>query len=182
MTNYDYWRREFEFTREEHGDRVAIEAYRILWHYTLENPNCRAGRNFVVGVGGGEFYSLNRLVGEDFKLFEEHALKQVYKPATPDEEFLNNMNGYTDDFMKFFSLQNGLNFYHQPRSLWKTLRGYKFDYAFRFYFEPCEITAVRGSSLNCFSIEFENYCLDVWDRHNVSILSNLRYIHMDFNE
>jgi hypothetical protein len=92
-----YWRKGFNFSRSTHGDRVAVEAYRLLYHYTWENPNCRAGTVIDrVGVVNS-FYTIHQLIPE-FDRFESKAMYQ--------DDYINHDNDPLRSLM-------GLSFYDE---------------------------------------------------------------------
>ncbi len=167
--NLIYWEKGFNFSRSTHGDRVAIEAYRLLYHYTWENPNCRAGI-FIEKFGEFQkFYTIHQLIPSFDHFYQKAMFQENYIDQSND--FIRDLTGlsFQDEIEKFQRLRSYIRIEFEPKSSLKSLLGYKFKNALCIVINPEEIMQVVGNSLDSFKIQVKGYEIEVAFRTQVSI-------------
>ena len=164
-----YWRKGFNFSRSTHGDRVAVEAYRLLYHYTWENPNCRAGI-FIEKFGEFQkFYTVHQLIPSFDHFYQKAIFQEDY--ISQENDFISDLTGqsFQDEIEKFQRLRSYIRIEFEPKSSIKSLLGYKFKNSVGVIINPKEIITVEGTSLDSFKIQVKDYEIEVAFRTQVSI-------------
>lgn len=167
-----YWTKGFNFSRNHHGDRVVVEAYRLLSHYTEENPNCRVGK-FIEKIGENpRFFSIREMTEDTFEILVQRVL---YPPPQedPDDPWQRPVSGFKKTIDDFLSLKSGVLFQYESKSSFKDIFGYKFRESISLILNPNDIIQVEGNSLDDFYIKFSNCYLEVCFRDQISITTML---------
>lgn len=167
--NLIYWKRGFSYHKELIGNRVAIEAYRILMHYTSENPNCRVG-TYLFKSNFSEFFSLEKLFPE-FDIFIAIATSNEKTINSSLPQFLKDIHGisFYEEVESVMKLERPIYFEYQSKSLIRRLFGYNFKDSFRFKICPNKIQSLEGESLDSFRLKVKESILDIRFRNQISI-------------
>jgi hypothetical protein len=164
-----YWRRGFSYDRKNVGDRIAIETYRILMHYTSENRNCRVGA-YLSKTWFSEFYSLQQLF-PDFETFINIATsdKKIVNSDAP--QIFKDLNGvsFYEEIESVMKLKWPIYFEFQSQSLINKIFGYNFKNAMSLMIEPDDIISLEGESLDSFRIKIKDFVLDIRFRNQICI-------------
>ncbi|ULC60825.1 hypothetical protein MBM09_07450 [Flaviramulus sp. BrNp1-15] len=167
--NLKYWNRGFSYHKNRIGNRVIIETYRILMHYTSENPNCRVGV-YLTKTHFSEFYTLEQIFPE-FDRFIEIATtdKKVIDSDLP--QFLKEINGiaFYEQIQSVMKLKWPIYFQYQSQNLISKIIGYNFKNSLDFKINPDEIKSLEGESLDSFRIKVKDSTLDIRFRNQISI-------------
>jgi hypothetical protein len=172
--NLWYWRRGFNYNRSHViENKVAVEVYRILIHYTAVHKNCRVGA-YLSKSSFSEFCPLSQIIS-NFDFFSEVATTK--KKVLPDiyPEHIKDIWGPTfhEQVENVWRLQWPIWFEYESKCWVKEIFGYKFnraDKAFSLKIAPEDIKELTGDSLRNFSIGIKDYTLRVNFGNEISIV------------
>lgn len=170
VENLKYWTKGFSFDRNHVvKNKVTIEVYRILMHYTVVHNNVRVGA-YLYKSGFSQFYPLQQII-HNFDLFFEVAsgntnLKDSYYP-----DYIKDTTGFTlkDQIETVWKLEYPIWLEVESVNLYDQLFGYKFKRPIRVKIEPNDIVSLDGRSLGDFAITIRDYKIEVAFRNNISI-------------
>lgn len=167
--NLAYWNRHFSYDRERIGDRIVVEVYRALKHYTFENQHCRAGAYISNGFSS-DFYSLQRMIPNS-ATFEKIINSEDKVFDTYDVDFLNDINGLTkyNDIELVLKLKRHIYFEYQSKRVFNDIFGYKFKNVIGLEIKPENILSLEGSSLDNFKIKTTSFTIDIRFRNLITI-------------
>jgi hypothetical protein len=158
-----YWQRRFSYDRSHIiKNKVAIEVYRILIHYTRIHKNCRVGA-YIAKSFASEFYSLDQLI-PNFDAFSEVAISQTNILPNKYPDYIKNLWGPTcyESMEAVWQLKYPIWFEFESKSWYKSFLGYKLGRnSLGIKIDPSDINALTGESLRYFKISIKDYCLEV---------------------
>ncbi|MDC7997023.1 hypothetical protein [Gilvibacter sediminis] len=164
-----YWRRGFNYTREDHGYRVIIETYRLLSHYCEENTNCRFGGYFIK-KSFSEFYSFNQLT-PSFDSFIQFANSDELMVDSRETDFFKELNGtnFLVEVQDALKLKRPMRFEYSTKNFINDILGYKFNSPMSIIIEPQEILCVEGENLDSFRVITERFSIKVNFRYDIQV-------------
>jgi hypothetical protein len=172
MTYYKpgLWSGGFNYDRSHPTrNKVAIQTYKILIHYTQVHKNCRVGAYLSVR-GFSEFYPLRHLI-PNFDAFAEVAEKDLTVSPRTYYGFKKNSTGtyFQEQVEEVWRLKYPIYFEIMPKTSWKNFFGYSFNRPFKIKINPSDINQLEGLSLDSFTIMIKDYQIKVKFRDEISI-------------
>ncbi|MEQ8683642.1 MAG: hypothetical protein RIE86_00040 [Imperialibacter sp.] len=158
----NYWAGGFNFDRTHiTRNKVAIQTYKLLMHYTKAHKNCRVGC-YLMYDSFSTFYGLSQLI-PSFDSFADVAEnnKQVLKDSYPN--FIKDATGITfhEQVEKVWRLKYPICFEFTTKTFLGDVFGYGFKHSLTVKIFPEKISKLEGESMDSFRLTTDSFLIDI---------------------